>query len=258
MKPLGCQVHSVRELAAKDYLGTLRRLAEIGYKGVEIGRLGDCGPKEVRKVLDEMGVACIGLHGAIPNPEGISEAVDTLGALGCKTCLCNLEPPHYESADLVRSAAERFAQARQLLAPHGVRLVYHNHWWEMKRLDGQLAYDLFFQTAGEALAEIDVYWAAVGQAVFGEGDVVELVGRYRSRLPLMHLKDGPLTGGEPRAANVAVGSGAMDIPACVKAADPDVLEWLIVEFDSCETDILQAVRDSYDYITRQGLAAGAR
>ena len=69
----------------------------------------------------------------------------------------------------------------------------------------------------------------------------------------MHIKDGPL---ERDKAHVAVGDGRMDIAGIIAAADPDVLEWLIVELDACDTDMMTAVEGSYRYLTQQGLAAG--
>jgi hypothetical protein len=42
----------------------------------------------------------------------------------------------------------------------------------------------------------------------------------------------------------------------VAAADPNVLKWLVVELDRCATDMTEAVRGSYQYLTSNGLAAG--
>jgi len=55
---------------------------------------------------------------------------------------------------------------------------------------------------------------------------------------------------------VAVGSGKIDVPAVIQAADPNVLKWIIVELDECATDMVQAVAESYQYLVSNGLAAG--
>lgn len=99
------------------------------------------------------------------------------------------------------------------------------------------------------VGQLDVYWACN----FGKVDVPKLLKKHPKRFPLLHVKDGPLVEKEP---HTAVGSGKMDIPACVQAADPSVLRWLIVELDDCATDMMQAVRDSYTYLTGEGLAEG--
>ena len=57
---------------------------------------------------------------------------------------------------------------------------------------------------------------------------------------------------------VAIGSGKMDIPSAVQAADEKILRWLIVELDVCATDMFSAVENSYRYITDSGLGYGNR
>ena len=107
------------------------------------------------------------------------------------------------------------------------------------------------EQAPDVFSEMDTYWASN----FGRVDVPALVAKHAGRLPILHLKDGPLVQGEP---HTAVGGGKMDVPALVNAADPNVLQWLVVELDDCATDMMQAVRDSYEYLTGQGLAEGNR
>jgi len=72
-------------------------------------------------------------------------------------------------------------------------------------------------------------------------------------LPLLHIKDGPLVQGQP---HTAVGAGKMDVAGCIRAADPKRLDWVVVELDTCATDMMAAVRESYRFLTGQGLARG--
>lgn len=73
-------------------------------------------------------------------------------------------------------------------------------------------------------------------------------------MPLLHIKDGLLKEGEH--IHTAVGSGKLDFPAIIGAADPNVLEWLIVELDASYGDMLLDVKKSYEYLTSNGLAVG--
>ncbi len=75
--------------------------------------------------------------------------------------------------------------------------------------------------APNVCSELDVYWAA-----FAKADPVEVISKYKSRLPVLHIKDGDLN--EPRTIMTAVGSGALPIPEIIDAADANVLEWLVV------------------------------
>jgi sugar phosphate isomerase/epimerase len=72
------------------------------------------------------------------------------------------------------------------------------------------------------------------------------------RAPLLHLKDGPVSKDLPMTA---VGKGKLDWKSIVAAGDGNS-EWLIVELDSCATDMMEAVKDSYQYVTSEGLARG--
>ncbi len=109
-------------------------------------------------------------------------------------------------------------------------------------------YDILLAEAPGIFSELDVYWCAYAKA-----NPVEIVSKYKSRLPFLHIKDGTLKEGE---AHTAVGAGALDMPGIIGAADPNVLKWLIVELDSCATDMLTAVKESYTYLTSKGLAEG--
>lgn len=122
------------------------------------------------------------------------------------------------------------------------------HGWEFHQVNGHLVYDIVLEAAPDIFSELDVYWAAhAGQ------DAAKVVGAHKARLPVLHIKDGLL---EKDGPMTAVGSGKLDIPAIVGAADPNVLQWLIVELDACATDMTEAMRQSYTYLTGQGLAAG--
>jgi len=133
----------------------------------------------------------------------------------------------------------------------GLSVVLHNHHWEFCELDGRLIYDIFMDLCPGLYCEMDTYWATN----FGVLDPAEQVAKYKYRTPLLHIKDGPLV---PDQAHVAVGSGKMDIPAVVAAADEDVLQWVVVELDTCDTDMTTAVAESYKYLTGEGLAKGNR
>jgi hypothetical protein len=78
----------------------------------------------------------------------------------------------------------------------------------------------------------------------------------------LHIKDGPAKWNDSLADDnpdpmVAVGKGTQNFPAIVKAANGNT-EWMIVEMDKTETDIFQALQDSYDYLTKNGMAKGKK
>ena len=250
MVPVGIQLYSVREAAAKDLIAVLKKIAAIGYKGVEFAGLHDHTPKDIRKVLDDLGLVASSAHTALPTAENAAEIVDTAQVLGYRMVVTGKGPNDFKTADDVKRAADEFQDAAARL-PRGMTLGYHNHWWEMSLFNGRLGLDLFLEMAPAVFSQVDVYWACN----FGEVDVPRFIRDHRQRVPILHLKDGPLVKDQP---HMAVGKGKMNIAECVEAADPKLLRWAVVELDDCATDMLAAVEDSYRYLMQKGLAAGNR
>lgn len=246
-KPLAIQLYTVREACAADFPGTLKTIADIGYKGVEFAGLHGMAAREVKALIDDLGLQVAASHGPLVTTENINQVVDTELTLGNRRLVSGRGPDDFKTADACARTAEMFAQAAELLAPHGIDLGYHNHWWEFTSIDGKWGYDLMFeQTSPKVFAEIDVYWVATGKA-----DPAGIVKQFGKRAPLLHIKDGPAVQGEP---HTAVGSGTLDMPAIIGAGT--AAEWLIVELDACATDMMEAVRQSYRYLTSEDLASG--
>jgi sugar phosphate isomerase/epimerase len=83
-------------------------------------------------------------------------------------------------------------------------------------------------------------------------DPVGVVKRFGKRAPLLHIKDGPAVQEQPM---VALGEGAMDIPAIV-AAGQGFTEWIIVELDRCQDMARLSAERSCQYLVNNGLARG--
>jgi len=250
LAPVSVQLFSVRDEAAKDIIGVLKKIAGFGYKGVEFAGLHGHSPSEIRKVLEDLGLVASSAHVGLPTRENVGEMLDTAHTLGYSMMIAGRGPDDFKTLDAISRAADAFQSAAALL-PKGVRLGYHNHWWEFNRVDGRLGLDFFLERAPGIFSQLDVYWAAH----FGAVDVAKFLAEHKKRTPSLHIKDGPLVRDLP---HTAVGKGKMNIPSIVKAADPKTLKWLVVELDSCATDMMTAVKESCDYLTSQGLGEGNR
>ena len=251
MKPISIQLYSLREEAKNDFAAVLKSVAEIGYRGVEPAEFYGLKPREFRRRVEDLGMTISSNHGPWPNRDNLNEVVDVASELGVKTAVCGFGAEQFKDRAAIRDTADTVNFMIERLAAAGITLAMHNHYWEFNQVEGRLAYDRLMEACPRLTSELDVYWAAN----FGACNPAEVVARYRRRTPLLHMKDGPLVKGQPM---LAVGSGRMDIPAVVRAADESVLRWLVVELDSCATDMLRAVADSYRYLVGQGLADGNR
>jgi sugar phosphate isomerase/epimerase len=250
--PISVQLWSLRE-QMKDgrHEAVLHRLAEVGYRGVECGNLFGLAPAAFRALVESCGLAVTGYHGGMPAPEKARAVAEIARALGLDHVTFAYTPPErWASVESIAKLADEVEASRAALAKHDVKLVYHNHDHEIRPVAGRMGLAHLLERVPGLLMEIDTYWAAN----FGAQDPALVVTQFRARTPLLHIKDGPFVKGQP---HLAVGSGRMDIPRVIAAADPSVTKWLVVELDECGGDMWQAVVDSCRYLVGKGLAERA-
>lgn len=251
MKPISVQLYSLREESETDFVGVLKRVADMGYTGVEPAGFYGLSPKELRTIVEDLGMQISSSHGPWANPDNLDEVVETAGILGLDVACCGYGQKQFTDLDTIKETAETVSGMTATLAAQGITLFLHNHWWEFEKLDGRIKYDIFAELCPKVQFEIDTYWSAN----FGANDPAEMVRLFSSRSPYLHIKDGPLIRDEP---HVAVGQGKMDMASVIAAADESVLRWLVVELDKCATDMFTAVEESYTYLVGNGLASGRR
>ena len=246
--PISVQLYSLREEAAKDFPAVLKSVADMGYVGVEFAGLHGMSPAEVRKILDDLGLAASSTHGPSTAKDNLNEIVDAAKTLGYTRHISGFGPPDFETAEKCAESAEKAQEAAGLLKDTGITFGLHNHWWEFDhKFDGKTPHQIMMEKAPDVFAEVDTYWVQVG----GE-DAAEVVKGLGPRAPLLHIKDGPAVRDK---AMTAVGAGTMDWKAVIGAAD-DSTEWLVVELDSCDTDMTEAVAASCRYLIDNGFAKG--
>lgn len=246
--PLSLQLYTLRDQVQGDFSAVLGRVAEIGYKGVEFAGLHGHAPQEIAGIVRDLGLQVSSSHVELPTPDSIRRIADTENALGNTRLVSGFGPSEFATLDDCKRTAARFQTAAEVAKAEGMTFAMHNHHWEFETLDGKRIYDILFELAPDLQGELDIYWAA-----YAGVSPATVVAQHSHRLPLLHLKDGSL---EKDSAMMAIGSGKVDIAGTIEAADPDTLQWLIVELDRCDTDMLGAVEQSYAYLTGHGLASG--
>jgi sugar phosphate isomerase/epimerase len=251
-KPIALQLYSVRDALAKDFDGTLERVAAIGYAGVETGGFAGGVTDKVAQQLRDLGLTVCGYHAGLPlGGDQPDELFDGLARLNCNRLMVAWLPQElYRTRDGVKQAADKLNAANEIAQARGVRFGYHNHDGEYQQLDGRPAHDYLRELLSpDVFFEVDVYWAQTAGV-----DPVTAITQLGARAPLLHLKDGPAKRGVPMQA---LGEGVVDIPACVRAGEAHA-EWLIVELDECATDMFEAVEKSYQYLVQNGLGQGQK
>jgi len=239
--PLSIQLYTLRDQIAADRDGTLTRLAEIGYRSVEAYD-PTADPAGFRKKADELGIGVSSTHAYALLSQDAGEVFDAVATIGTDLVIIpgGIDHDEFTTLDGLKRTADLLNGLSAKAAERGMRIGYHNHWWEIEpRFGDRTALEVLAGLlAAEVFLEVDTYWAQVGGA-----DVPALLRTLGDRVLALHVKDGPGVKVEP---HTAVGKGVIDVPAILAAA-PNAQR--IVELDSCATDIFEAVAESHAYLT---------
>ena len=237
MARVGLMLYTVREDCARDFEGTLRAVASLGYEGVELFDLHGHEAAEVRGWLDELGLAVAGRHAGLDALESrLPELAAECRTLGCERLVLSwIQPPATRGE--ATQMAERLTGLARRAAELGLQFGFHNHDGEVRPLEGGGSFLEELLAGDDVFLELDLGWAW-----YAGVDPTTLLDRARGRCPLVHVKDFA-NRGEPHAFR-PVGDGSVGYERVLPAAIEAGVEWLLVEQDATDGPALEAVERS--------------
>lgn len=248
--PVALQLYTVRDETQKDFVGTLQKVAQIGYPGVELAGTGNLSAKELKSVLTDLNLKLAGSHVSLEALEtDIDQVIEYNLELGNKNIVCPYLPEEYrKNADGWQNAGKLFTEYARKLAAHQLNFAYHNHAFEFEPVEGQTGFDLLVSAsdASRVKFELDVYWVKLGGF-----DPVKLIERMGKRISLFHLKE---MANDAKHSMTEIGNGILDFPAMVRAAENTSAEWFIVEQDTCTLPTLESAEISFNSLKKLGIA----
>lgn len=238
------QLYSLKNETSKDFLGTLEKVAKMGYDGVEFAGFFDTPADVLKKKLDEVGLLAQGAHIPLPALEtDLDNLIEYNKIIGNKyivvpICKCKTKEDFVEFAG-------KMAVVNKKLEENGITLGFHNHAIELQFEEGgKYGFDII--VGDNLIYEPDVFWTD-----FAGIDTVEFLKRIGKRAPLIHLKDYKIQE-DKSFKDVAFGVGDLDHKKIVDTAlsfnNP---EWLIIEWEGfADGDDLNAVKISLDNLKK--------
>jgi sugar phosphate isomerase/epimerase len=230
-KNIGIQLYSVRDEMKKDPLGTLKKVAEMGYKNVEHanyveGKFYGYTPKEFRKILDDLGLAMPSGHTVMggqhyDNAKNVftdvwKKTVEDAAFMGQKYVVSPwLDVSLRKNFDDCKRFMEVFNKSGELCKKSGMKFGYHNHDFEFSlRLTSVKVYDIIMQNTDPNLVaqQLDI-----GNMYNGGGRAVELLKQYPGRFELMHVKD-EIKGEKEAYESTILGTGIIGVADVLKLA----------------------------------------
>ncbi len=218
--PLSVQVYSVRKAAEQDLAGALKKIAAIGYQGVEFAGYYGKDPKDIRKMLDDVGLKCSGTHTGIGALRGdnFDQTVAIHKALGTKYIIVpGGIDKELHNIETNKAMADEFNKLAERLKAVDLFIGYHAHAGDAKLIDDVPAWERFFnETTPDVLMEMDL-----GNYQMGGGDPYAMIEKFKGRSKAVHLKEtGP---------NV-IGQGDVDWKRAFELCETvGGTEWYVVE-----------------------------
>lgn len=244
MGNIALQLYSIKELTSVDFLGTLKKVADTGYDGVEFAGYFGVSSKELKKALDDYGLQAAGSHIGIAELQlQLNQMIEYSLELNSPYMICpGLPEEMRDSADSYKRTAELLDRIGERCKEQGIRLGYHNHAVEFLQFDGEYGLDLLINhTQPQHLfVELDTYW--VEHAGLRS---VDFIHKYKGRCSILHMKDMKSLQDK---TNTEVGSGIMDFQAIAAAAKAHGMEWYTVEQEAFDIPQLESIEKSLRYL----------
>jgi len=242
--PLAVQLYTLRDQCAQDFEGTLRAVARMGWRAVELAGFHGMPPRDLRKLLLELKLQPFAMHAGMDRLRNqLEEVIHEGHLLETLFIVCSALPENCrKNADGYRQGARWLDAAGARLLDHQLQLCYHNHAFEFDLFENQSGLDLLYQEceSRNVKAELDVYWVKKGG-----GDPVQWIEQLGRRCALLHLKDMGADGGFAE-----VGAGRLDFTAILKAAQKAGTHGYIVEQDVCPRPPLESLAISLENLRR--------
>lgn len=272
---IGVQLYTLRDAFDADPEGTLKKIAEVGYKEVELHNVNLL--PDYASVCKDLGLAVTSSHFTSAYVTGQWERLDAAGesrpantsfasilAIAAERQLPYLVMPYLapeERGDLDRykELAAMFNQRGEECKQAGVRFCYHNHSFEFEPMGDRTPLEVLMEETDPELVdfEVDIFWVKASG-----NDPVAFMKKYPDRIKLLHLKD--FKPGIPPSfqtegmserhpgAFMEVGEGSIDFTAVLKTAAEIGVTNCYVEQDQ-SADPLASIATSYRNLSEIGL-----
>jgi sugar phosphate isomerase/epimerase len=192
--PIGFQLYTVRAEFSRDVPGTLKTLGQLGYKGVEFWGYGGTAnvyqhysAAELRKLLDDNGLKCCGMHLELKALSGdnLKHTLENNRVLGNEYLNVAAAKDKMSSAATIGELATLLNQAATQCRPHQMTVGYHAHPFDSAKINGRFAWEILFsRTQPEVNMQMDV-----GNCLAGGGDPITMLKEFPGRTRTIHIKE---------------------------------------------------------------------
>ena len=245
---IGAQFYTVREQCQnlEGFAETLKKVADIGYRNVQISGTCPYPAQWLKEQLDLNGLKCVLTHIPVPRLTGeLDQVIADHEVFGCDHIGLGWWAFDPEKNMSYEQWMEIFPPIARKIHEAGRLFMYHNHNQEFRKLDGRLIIERLMEAvpAEQMGFTLDTFWVQAGG-----GDPAQWLERLAGRIPCIHLKD--YAYGRSMAV---VGEGNINFDRVFEKAEAGGTRYMLVEQDDCHgEDPIECLRRSYQYLKSRG------
>ena len=249
---IGAQLYTLREYekTMPEIAKTLKKVAAIGYKTVQVSSFGPADPKDVTRAAEDAGLQIVSTHTDWSRfLNELDEVILEHKLWKCSHPAIGGLPDEYFCEDGIKRFLDELLPVAERLKKEGMDFSYHNHNHELVKYGKKTWLASVYDNSDPSVlkAEIDTYWITAGG-----GDPADWVKRCSGRIPLLHCKDMIVTK-EREQRFSEVGEGNLNWNAILKQAEQSGVEYLLVEQDNCYgRDPFESLAISYKNLSSWG------
>ena len=244
--PVGLELYSVRDDLKRDPEGTVKAVAEMGYRGVEFYApyydWTEAQAKQMRSLLDDLGIRCFSTHNSHEyfSPDKIAKARDLNLILGSSYVVQSSSPPQ-TTLDGWKTVAAGLNAVAEKLEPAGLKVGYHNHQPEFTPAEGKRPMEILAkETKPSVMLQLDI-----GTCLEAGSDPVAWIHANPGRIRSMHCKDWSPDPGKGYA--VLFGEGTADFKSIFAAGENGGgVEYYLIEQEGSRFPALETARKCLD------------
>ncbi len=249
---VAAQLYTIRDYTktVKGIETSLKKIADMGYKAVQVSGMGPIEPKLLKNITNDLGLTICATHIPFERMEDdIDSVINEHQLWECKYVGIGSMPQKYRGdLDGIKEFTRKASEISRILSESGLRLIYHNHAFEFSKLDGKAIIDILFEETDRNFDfELDTYWIQAGGA-----NPVDWIYKVKGRMDVVHFKD--MVGSLDNTHKMAeVGEGNLNWPDIIRACRDTDVKWCAVEQDICERSPFDSLEMSLNNLKKLGL-----
>ncbi|GEM_PF-99265 len=248
----GIQMYSLRDETERDFLGTLEKVAAIGYEAAEIVDYYNVPARQLRGKAQGLGlelpstVVSLNFKELEKLEKDLAKDAEYAAEMGARYVVTPWIPiPEAPRKEDVTYLADLLHRCSDVVKKAGMEYVLHHHELELKSVQGKPILDWLIELlpADKLQIELDLGW------IYMAGyDPADYLRRYKGRVPLVHLKDF-----QKGRKDAELGSGVVGYERLLKELEPAGVRYMFVEQEQVPKSSLDSAKENYAFLQKVGL-----